>query len=312
MLFLSMFSSLSSLALYIRSYYNKAFHTGYIFCLVFLLGAILYINYFDPVRINPVNKMQLLLVDYCIYFFPFAIAFLLQYSFFPGVNYLSNKRCWVLILVAPAIFVLRVNFPFKQVRAADFMDGDLYQFWFIIFKMLTRSLVLFVPVCLVWWLYDRDKQPLYGLCSIKKIAPFFILLAFMLPVVITASFQPPFLKTYPVFLNAVSMDLRDQNMVAILYEACYAFDFFSIEFFFRGFLVLAFIRICGVHAILPAACFYCCIHLDKPLAEAVSSFFGGLLLGIISYHSRSIWGGVIIHIGIAWLMELSTFLQRYG
>jgi hypothetical protein len=56
------------------------------------------------------------------------------------------------------------------------------------------------------------------------------------------------------------------------------------------------------------ACFYCTIHFGKPPGEAISSFWGGLLLGIISYNTKSIWGGLIVHLGIAWMMEAGSWL----
>ncbi|MBK8951734.1 MAG: hypothetical protein IPM85_04820 [Chitinophagaceae bacterium] len=64
----------------------------------------------------------------------------------------------------------------------------------------------------------------------------------------------------------------------IVYELSYGSDFFTIELFFRGFLVLAFAKWAGKDAILPMACFYCTIHFGKPMAECISSFFGGLIL----------------------------------
>ncbi|MBL0146939.1 MAG: hypothetical protein IPP48_15685 [Chitinophagaceae bacterium] len=67
-------------------------------------------------------------------------------------------------------------------------------------------------------------------------------------------------------------------------------------------------HICGTHCIIPVACFYCAIHLGKPMAEAISSFWGGLLLGIVSFNSGSIWGGLIVHLGIAWFMEIGGWL----
>jgi hypothetical protein len=39
------------------------------------------------------------------------------------------------------------------------------------------------------------------------------------------------------------------------------------------------------------------------MGECVSSFFGGLVLGILSYRTGSIAAGVLVHVGIAWLME---------
>jgi len=44
------------------------------------------------------------------------------------------------------------------------------------------------------------------------------------------------------------------------------------------------------------------------MGECISSFFGGSLLGIISFHSNSIKGGLLVHMGIAWLMEISGAL----
>ena len=58
------------------------------------------------------------------------------------------------------------------------------------------------------------------------------------------------------------------------------------------------------------ASFYMAIHFSKPLGETASSLFGGLILGVISYHSKSIYGGLFVHIGIAWCMELIGFLKN--
>jgi membrane protease YdiL (CAAX protease family) len=58
--------------------------------------------------------------------------------------------------------------------------------------------------------------------------------------------------------------------------------------------------------------YYITIHFGKPLGETISSFFGGLLLGVIAYRTKSIYGGIIVHLGIAYLMELFAFLGRSG
>ncbi|MBL7736351.1 MAG: hypothetical protein JNL51_12895 [Chitinophagaceae bacterium] len=34
---------------------------------------------------------------------------------------------------------------------------------------------------------------------------------------------------------------------------------------------------------------------------------GGILLGVIIYHTQSIWGGPVVHLGIAWLMEAAGY-----
>ena len=55
---------------------------------------------------------------------------------------------------------------------------------------------------------------------------------------------------------------------------------------------------------------YATIHFGRPLGETISSLFGGYILGVLALSTRSIWGGLFIHIGIAWLMEAAAFLQK--
>ena len=136
------------------------------------------------------------------------------------------------------------------------------------------------------------------------------MLVIMFPLIALAATQKDFLHMYPKVKFLSNMQIGKDNWRYIVYELCYGFDFISIEFFFRGFLIVTFIRICGMRCIIPAACFYCCIHFGKPMGEAISSFWGGMLLGIISYHTKNVWGGIIVHIGIAMLMELTGFVAH--
>jgi hypothetical protein len=55
---------------------------------------------------------------------------------------------------------------------------------------------------------------------------------------------------------------------------------------------------------------YAVLHFGKPMGEAISSVFGGYILGIIALYGRNIWGGVFIHGGIAFLMEVLAFLRQ--
>ena len=95
-----------------------------------------------------------------------------------------------------------------------------------------------------------------------------------------------------------------------IYEFAYGFDFITVELLFRGFMVVGMIKLLGRHAVLAMAVTYCFLHTGKPLGEAISSIFGGYLLGVIAYETKSIWGGVIVHVGIAWMMEIIGFLQK--
>ena len=60
---------------------------------------------------------------------------------------------------------------------------------------------------------------------------------------------------------------------------------------------------------MPTACLYFFVHINKPELEALSSFFGGTILGVVAYYSKSILGGIVIHVGIALLMEYFAYLQ---
>ena len=134
-----------------------------------------------------------------------------------------------------------------------------------------------------------------------------LLLLTMLPIILIAAHQPEFAAVYPKAVMAAKLTTGSPAWQWILFELAYAIDFIGIEIFCRGFLIMAFVRFVGPMAIVPAACFYCCIHFNKPMPEAISSFFGGLLLGSISYFTRNIWTGLLLHVAMAWLMELVCF-----
>jgi membrane protease YdiL (CAAX protease family) len=87
-------------------------------------------------------------------------------------------------------------------------------------------------------------------------------------------------------------------------EIFYGLDFFNVELLFRGFMVIGLSQWLGKDAIMPMVTTYCFLHFGKPVGEAISSIAGGYILGVLAFRTRGIWGGVIIHMGIAWLMEL--------
>jgi len=168
-----------------------------------------------------------------------------------------------------------------------------------------------VALLIVCWIAFNKQENFYGL-SAKKLnyTPYLAMLLIMLPLIGLASTQPDFLAVYPKMKEIVPLPAGAEPgwFYKLLFQLSYGSDFFSVEIFFRGFLIVGFIKWVGKDAILPMACFYCTIHFGKPLGECISSYFGGLLLGIVAYNTRSIYGGLIVHLGIAWLMELGGYL----
>ena len=120
-----------------------------------------------------------------------------------------------------------------------------------------------------------------------------------LPVVYVVSKTPEFRQTYPFYrmANRSQFDLWT-------WEALYALQFLSLEFFFRGFLLQGLRRALGSNAIFVMLVPYCMIHYGKPLLETVAAILAGILLGTMAMRTRSIWGGVLIHTGVATTMDV--------
>jgi len=56
---------------------------------------------------------------------------------------------------------------------------------------------------------------------------------------------------------------------------------------------------------------YVFLHFGKPMAEYISSAFGGYIIGAFAFYSKRIWGGVALHVALAWSMEFFAWLQKY-
>jgi Type II CAAX prenyl endopeptidase Rce1-like len=142
--------------------------------------------------------------------------------------------------------------------------------------------------------------------------PYFLLLLLLIPVIVLASTQPDFLHYYPKVKNLAFLDGYTSPVWPwkLGYELSYGLDFLTIELFFRGLLIVGLVRYAGPRAILPMAAFYCTVHFGKPLGECITSFFGGMVLGVLAYRTRSILGGLIVHLGLAWMMEIGGWLGQ--
>ena len=243
-----------------------------------------------------------------LYFVPFTLAFVLQLLFFKDCRYFKNHWFWVILLLAPLFFSVRVNVDFQEVLFKKIWNGDAYRFWQQSLNWIIRVILIMIPIYIIWLIKDRKNQPFYGTPALTSIKPYLIMLLIMVPLIALASTQKDFLAMYPRAGFLRWLDLPVKIWHYILFELCYGLDFVSIEFFFRGFLILSLARICGSRCIIPVACFYCTIHFGKPMGEAISSFWGGILLGIVSYNTRSIRGGLLVHLGIAWLMEAGGWI----
>ncbi len=243
---------------------------------------------------------------YTIFLVAFALPWLL-YGLLARRKYNRQPVFFFLVLLAPAIFSLKTALDIP-LYFSDNPNWNIY--WDHVLHWPLLALITGAILFVLWKIFDRD-QPFYGVKTNGiNWKPYWLMLLIMLPLIAAASTQPDFLAVYPK-LKAMAA-VRDEAGLRwwhkLLFELSYGSDFITIELFFRGFLILAFMKWAGKDAILPMACFYCAIHFGKPLGECISSYFGGILLGVVVYHTRSILGGLLVHLGIAWLMELGGYI----
>ena len=133
----------------------------------------------------------------------------------------------------------------------------------------------------------------------KHLWIYVLLFLTVLPAVLYASTTPAFRHTYPFYrlANRSSLDLW-------MWEGLYAAQFVSLEFFFRGFILQGLRRALGSNAVFVMIVPYCMIHYGKPLPETLGAIGAGLILGTLAMRTKSIWGGVLIHIGVAMTMDV--------
>jgi len=292
---------------YIREYLTQVNKKVLLLCTL-QTAAFIYLNYSHHLEKRITSAALLPWPPFTGHFLIFIIAFALPYFFYWLIekkNYFVNKPFASLVVVSAATFALKMalntHFPLSS-------DATWNEYWNQILYWPIRVVILSSILYLVWKRFDPE-QPFYGL-TIKNLnwRPYVLMLAIMLPLIMAASTQEDFLTTYPKLQSSLSVTGQLSWFHKLLFELSYGTDFFSVEIFFRGFLILAFLKWAGKDALLPMACFYCTIHFGKPLGECISSYFGGLILGIVVYHTRSIWGGLMVHLGIAWLMEVGGFV----
>jgi uncharacterized protein len=166
---------------------------------------------------------------------------------------------------------------------------------------------LIVPIILIKGVF-RQKLSDYGLAwnGLHRHGwPYLILLAIMVPVIIGISFNPHFKEYYPFFSYA-SASLGG----FLLWELAYGLHFVAVEFFFRGFLLFGLSKRLGPYALFISAVPYCMVHFSKPAGESIGAILAGLALGYLAWKNRSIWGGALLHWGVAITMDLASTLQK--
>lgn len=275
-----------------------------------LLGILVFLNYSIGIErmIKGYSSPTLrLFAFFLLYAFTFITCYAVRFHF-SGTQQINKQPFIALLILCPLLFAAKISLNVPEFNTGFGVPWNKY--WQVVLNWPVKCILILSAVWAIWRLYNY-KPPVAGMNSRVNWKPYLLLLLCAVPLLAAASTMDDFQKTYPKLKNIAFLYPYSSNdfLCSLGYELSYGTDFLTIEAFFRGFVLLAFVRYVGKDSILPMAAFYCTIHFGKPLFECITSYIGGIMLGVIVYNTKSIWGGLIVHLGIAWLMEAFAILN---
>ena len=206
------------------------------------------------------------------------------------------------------LFLRNTRFANVGTEAAHPTGNNLYSLiWWVFVSVLYYFVVPAIYVRLV------QKRPLseigLGFTIEKGFAKLLLqCVAIMLPIVYLMSLTAGFAAKYP-FLKVYNGDPYFSSTL-LIWELVYFFQFFGLEFFFRGFLLHSLKPSLGPYSILVMTVPYTMIHFQKPMPETFAAIFAGILLGWISYKYGTIWLGLVLHCTVAFSMDILALYNK--
>lgn len=164
-----------------------------------------------------------------------------------------------------------------------------------------------VPAVFIRFILKESLKD-YGLQITKILSGYkiyFVFLLIMFPLVYLVSYTESFQLKYP-FYSPFGESLYPNFLIWHLF---YLLQFFSLEFFFRGFMVHGTKHKLGFYSIFVMVIPYMMIHFQKPFLESTGAIIAGIVLGALSLRTKSIWQGVFIHYSVAIAMDMASLYQ---
>lgn len=301
----------------IKGHWLEDFNVGYYLSFVTFLILIISANYsinlengvIDKYTGQPIRILYFSILYGCIYY-----GACLMVSLWQGLwSFWKSKVYWIYSISGLLVLSLDRGFPYLHEIVNALNQPIAVYGW--LFKVTNHAMgfaLVFFPLLIFYRLFDKTPSGFYGLTSKTNLSPYLILLAIMVPVIGLATTQSGFISYYPMYKSNLVAETFEwpEFIPAMVFEFFYGADFVNIELLFRGFFVIGMAQILGRHSILPMVTIYCALHFGKPMCEAISSIVGGYILAVIALHTKSLWGGILVHVGIAWLMELLAYLAK--
>lgn len=304
---------------YFKDFHRQYFQWKMYLCLLIFITSLIFINYTYDFEDGYIDSFYGTLWRLPLFFgmhgLPYFGALIIIISFrkqWPDKKFWIKSSLGILILATD-----RTVYPFIAEPILSKVPPETYLFVRKIINNLYVWITIALPlVFLKIWLDRNTKEGLYGLrFSNVHIGVYWIMLLIMIPIIYAGSHIPEFIDYYPQYKRAGGAGFATfyhlpEFASKLLYEISYLLRFFNVELFFRGFLIIGLSQLAGKDVVIPMAATYAALHFGKPITETISSVFGGYILGILALYSRNIWGGIFIHAGVAFLMEIFAFLQQ--
>lgn len=299
---------------YLRSYLAQEFHLGLFLFLGAFLSAAIWFNYtynFEKgILDQQYGKMSYLWWSMLYFMVPYLVGCLGISLFRKDYSFYKKPGFWLVLLVF--CFALAFDSYYKWYGFIE-VDAEVRIYMIKMIAKVKRALIYLIPIFIYYQFVRKKRSTFFGLTT-KGFdrSPYLIMMLIMTPLLIWASFNPDFLRTYPTYNPGVAeahLGLATW-MTFVPYEILYALTFMALEILFRGFLIYEMEKYLGERVVIPMVCVYCTLHFGKPMMECISSIFGGFILGVIALRTRSVYGGVWVHIFIALGMDILAFLQK--
>lgn len=235
------------------------------------------------------------------------------------------KTIWICVLVAFSLSCI------KYLGDARFFTDTVYSLGFVafankfeyytvfhknaqLFKLLywAGTIIFFYlvpPVLIIKFLFKEQLKE-YGLSlkgALSSYKVYLLMLCVMIPLVLFFSRTQSFQQRYPFYEPSPSESFFPNLFV---WELVYFIQFFALEFFFRGFMLHGTKKTFGFYSVFVMSIPYCMIHFGKPFPETIAAIIAGVVLGILSLKSNSIWLGVLIHYSVAITMDICALYQK--
>ncbi len=304
---------------YLKEYLKENYHSKlYLSVALFLIASLIFNysldfedTYLDPLYGGPLHWVSMFLFQGI----PFLVVCFFIYLFKINRDWVRSKEFWIKFVVGFGILALDRTFYAHKFILEGMTRID-YIFYGKLIRWSSSLITAVIPLIMFYFVYEKNNKTIYGLGPKKPdLKPYAILLGITAIFIAIGSFLPDIQAYYPKYKSSYGDQFAQLHNIErwiaiVIYEFSYGTDFISVELFFRGFLILAFSKVLGKNVILAMAATYCFLHFGKPLGESISSIFGGYILGVIALRTQHIWGGIMIHVGVAWLMELFASLHR--